>query len=197
MTIDQIKAELQKPASEAGLQAIPQLKHYEPAIAVPILLNLVQNPDFLVRSLTAMALGKQLTAESFAALLAMVKFDRDPNVRAEAVNSLSMFGEAASAHLSSAFLQDDHWLVRRSIIAALLDLNSSEELFEVCVCGLRGEDVTVQEAAIDALAFFAGKTWEDKALAQLLLMVNSPNPRLSSRVASALDKFPADKVHQY
>lgn len=103
-----------------------------------------------------MGLGKKRTAEAFAVLLEMMKFDRDPNVRAEASNSLSLFGEVASPHLSSAFFQDDHWLVRRSILAGLLECNCPEELYEVCVCGANADDETVQEASIEGFGFLVG-----------------------------------------
>ncbi|MEM8779891.1 MAG: HEAT repeat domain-containing protein, partial [Cyanobacteria bacterium P01_G01_bin.49] len=151
MDISQIKDNLGNSDPQQRLKAITELGNYESDVAVPILLTKKQDPEFLVRSFVAMGLGKKRTADSFAALLEMMKLDKDPNVRAEASNSLSLFGEAAAPHLCLLFHQDDNWLVRRSILAALMELNCPEERFEVSVCGLTGEDFTVQEASVAVL----------------------------------------------
>ncbi|MEG4218256.1 HEAT repeat domain-containing protein [Microcoleus sp. Pol14C6] len=51
---------------------------------------------------------------------------RDPNVRAEAANSLSRFGTEAIADLVAGFARDDNWLVRHSIMAQLCDRRSAK-----------------------------------------------------------------------
>ena len=136
-----------------------------------------------------MGLGKQQTAESFAALLQIMKFDNTPNVRAEAANSLSLFGRASASHLVLTFFQDDHWLVRRSILSALMDLDCHSELFEVCVEALTVEDMAVREAAVDALGTLAGSSQQQAALSQLLALVGSESERIRQHVASALKQF--------
>ena len=80
----------------------------------------------------ARELGRQKTSESFASLPQIMKFDNTPNLRAEAANSLSLFGEVSASHLVQTFFRDDHWLVRRSTLAALVEMNCSEEVLEVC-----------------------------------------------------------------
>ncbi|MEG4352343.1 HEAT repeat domain-containing protein [Microcoleus sp. LAD1_D3] len=74
----------------------------------------------------AMGCRQTQTAEALAALLKMMQFDRDPNVPAEAANSLSMFGSEAIADLVAAFRGDDNLLVRRSIMAPLCDRRSAK-----------------------------------------------------------------------
>ena len=117
MEISEIEAALQSSDSQDRMRAITALRKCDSAIALPMLLTKVEDPEFMVRSFVAMGLRQIQTAESFAALLKMMQFDRDPNVRAEAANSVSRFGTEAISHLVEAFRRDDNWLVRRSIMA--------------------------------------------------------------------------------
>ena len=189
MNIHEIETSLNNPDYQYRLKAIAALKDYPPEIAVPLLKSKLQDPEFLVRSFVSMGLGKQQTAESFAALLQIMKFDNTPNVRAEAANSLSLFGRASASHLVLTFFQDDHWLVRRSILSALMDLDCHSELFEVCVEALTVEDMAVREAAVDALGTLAGSSQQQAALSQLLALVGSESERIRQHVASALKQF--------
>jgi HEAT repeat protein len=189
MDVSEIKAALDNPDFQYRLKAISALKAYDPDTAVPILIATLHDREFLVRSFVARGLGQQQNAESFAALLEMSKFDDTPNVRAEAANSLSLFGKVSISHLVLSFCQDDHWLVRRSILAALEELDCPQELVEVCTEALAGDDLTVKEAAIDALASLANSSQHAPVLAQLLALTQSESARIRTRVALALQKF--------
>ena len=189
MELTEIEVALSNPDFQYRLKAISALKVYEPEIAVPILIATLKDPEFLVRSFVARGLGTQRIATSFAALLEMTKFDDTPNVRAEAANSLSLFGKVSISHLVSAFCQDDHWLVRRSILAALEELDCPEQLIEVCTAALDGEDLTVREAAIDSLGSLVGSSHHHAILEQLLSQARSASPRVRTRVVYALQKF--------
>ena len=189
MDIYQIEASLKSQNREERLKAISQLKDYDPEIAVPLLTSQLRDPEFLVRSFVAMGLGKQQSTESFAALFELMKCDRDPNVRAEAANSLSLFGELAVSHLVMAFHQDDHWLLRRSILAALMEMQAPEALFDVCICAIAGEDLAVREAGIEGFGVLAGSSKQKEALQQLLAFKNDPSWRIRWRVALALRRF--------
>jgi HEAT repeat protein len=180
---------LNSPELKDRLKAIAELKQYDPEIAVPLLTNKMRDPEFLVRSFVARGFGTQQNADSFAALLEMVNLDRDPNVRAEAANSLSLFGEVSASHLTLIFHHDDNWLVRRSILAALVDLNYPEELFDVCICGIDGEDPAVKESAIEGLGFLANTPKEEAALEQLLTLTQTDWWRTRVQVAHALARF--------
>jgi HEAT repeat protein len=189
MDIDRIKTDLQETDFQYRLKAITALEVYPAEVVVPILIDRIADPEILVRSFVAMGLGKQQTAASFSALIEMMKFDLNPNVRAEAANSLSYFGRAAAPHLSAAFCQDDHWLVRRSILAALTDLQWHNELYEVCLEALAGEDLHLQAAAIDALSSLAHSDYQELALAKILTVVGATASLVRQRVAYALLKF--------
>jgi HEAT repeat protein len=189
MELSEIQAGLSNPDFQYRLKSIAALKAFDPSTAVPILIATLKDREFLVRSFVARGLGQQQTAESFAALLEMVKFDDTPNVRAEAANSLSLFGKVSVSHLVSVFCQDDHWLVRRSILAAVEELDCPGDLVEICILALTGDDLTVQEAAIDTLGSLANSSHHGAVLVQLLTLVRSVSSRLRARVALALQKF--------
>jgi HEAT repeat protein len=189
MEIELIETYLRSNDSQERLKAITELRKYDPEVAVPLLLTKKKDREFLVRSFVAMGLGRKQNAESFAALLELSKFDRDPNVRAEACNSLSLFGKVAAPHLLVCFTQDEHWLVRRSILAALIDLNSPDEMYEVCFQGMQDEDLTVRETAIVCLGSLANTHREEEALANLLIVAQNDSWRLRIAVARALSKF--------
>ncbi len=194
MEIDKIKAELENPNFQYRLKAIAALKDYESEVAVPLLTSKLHDSEFLVRSFVARGLGNQQSAESFAALMQIMKFDDTPNVRAEAANSLSLFGRVAVSHLVLTFYQDDHWLVRRSILAAIAEMDCPEELYDICVQGLKDEDFTVQESAVDGLGLLADSSQNAAALSQLLSLVNDQSWRMRVRVAYALKRFDATQA---
>ncbi len=189
MDLNQIETELQKSDFQYRIKAIAALKDYSPDLAVPILTKHIQDPEFLVRTFVARELGRQRTSESFAALLQIMLLDNTPNVRAEAANSLSLFDRISASHLVKAFVRDDHWLVRRSIFAALVEMACHDEVLEICKVGLDGDDAAVQEAAVDALGSLAGSHLFDAALSQLLILKNSKLEYIRVRVAYALKHF--------
>ena len=189
MDLSQIETDLQNPDFQYRIKAIAALKDYLPEIAVPILTQHIQDPEFLVRTFVARELGRQKTSESFAALLQIMRFDNTPNVRAEAANSLSLFGRVSASHLVETFFRDDHWLVRRSILAALVEMECPEEVLEVCGFGLEGDDAAVQEASVDGLGALANSRQSEAALAQLLTLKNSAAEYIRVRVAYALKHF--------
>jgi HEAT repeat protein len=79
--------------------------------------------------------------------------------------------------------------VRRSILGALVDMECYSELFEVCIEALAGEDMTTQEAAVDALGALAGTIQQQAALSELLKLVNSEYEGIRQHAASALKHY--------
>lgn len=194
MDIDSIKSYLQDSDPQKRMKAILELRQYDAEIAVPLLIENINDSEFLVRSFVAMGLGKKRNAESFARLLEMMKLDRDPNVRAEAANSLSYYGEVAVSHLSLMFKKDDHWLVRRSILAALAELNCPAELLEVCLIGIAGDDFSVMESSLDCLGTLANTEQQPTALEKLLSYTDHDSWRIRYRVAKSLNRFDDPKA---
>jgi HEAT repeat protein len=189
MELRQIESYLQDADYQYRIKAIAALRDYPPDIALPLLTKHILDEEFLVRTFVARELGYQKTADAFAGLLELTLFDNTPNVRAEAANSLSLFGKVAAPHLAQSFIKDDHWLVRTSILAALVEMDCPEVLLEVCRVATSGADKAVQETAIDALGSLAASAQQENALAHLLVLKASAAPHLRARSAAALKHF--------
>ena len=189
MELDKIKNSLTAADLQTRLQAIKALKHYDAEVAIPLLIRQTHDSEFLVRSFVAMVLGEKQGAESFAALLEMIKLDRDTNVKAEAANSLSLYGKVSIPHLVTAFFQNDNWLVRRSILAAMAEMDCPDSLYDVALEALSDSDSTVQQTGVDALGLLAHTTRQQDALITLLDQVTSQSPHIRIRVAYALKRF--------
>ncbi|BAQ64638.1 HEAT repeat domain-containing protein [Geminocystis sp. NIES-3709] len=194
MDISQIETKLTSQDFQDRLDAVTALKDYSADVAIPLLIKLKKDQQFLVRSFVAMGLGRKKSPESLATLLEMLKFDADTNVRAEASNSLSFFGEISIPHLQQAFHQDDSWLVRLSILAVFMDFKCPDELFDICLCGIAGDDYTVKETSIRGLGELTSTFKEDSALVELLKMVDDSSWRIRAKVALALGNFSDPKA---
>jgi len=189
MDLSQIQIDLQNPDFQYRIKAITALKDFTAEVAIPLLIQQVKDPEFLVRTFVARELGRLKNADSFATLIQIMRYDNTPNVRAEAANSISLFDRVSASHLVQAFHQDDHWLVRRSILSALVDMQCHAEVWEICCVGLLSEDAAVQEACIDGLGSLSQSDQADLALAKLLDLKNSELEYIRVRVAYALMNF--------
>ena len=194
MDIEQIKDALNDSNPQQRMKGIRELRNYEANIATPLLLDCLGDSEFLVRSFVAMGLGKKRSEEGYTALLKMMKSDSDPNVRSEAANSLSFYGDAAVPHLREMYEKDNHWLVRRSIIAAMVDLKAPQELLEICAIGLSGEDQPVMESCISCLGLFGGSPQQESALELLLPFVDDESWRVRLQVAKSLGRYDLDQT---
>jgi HEAT repeat protein len=189
MDLQQIETDLNNPNFEYRTKAAMALRNYPPEIAVPMLCGHLDDSEFLVRSFVARELGHQRNANSFAALLQLLERDNTPNVQAEAANSISLFGKVAAPHLVKSFLKNDHWLLRRSILAGMVDMECPEELYEVCSIGLAGYDLPVMADAIGGLAHLANSPYGAQALAAILDRQGHEKSYIRIRVAYALKQF--------
>ena len=104
------------------MPALAGLRAVEAEAAIPLLLLGLEQTTFVIRSLACAGLGVKRSELGWAALEQAVRQDEDANVRAEAANALASFGvERAWPQLRDAFVADDQWLVRCSIISALAE----------------------------------------------------------------------------
>ena len=189
MELDNIRQALTDSDLQTRLKAIKSLQSYDADVAIPLLKSQLNDPEFLVRSCVAMELGEKQGPESFAALLEMIKLDRDTNVKAEAANSLSLYGKVSIPHLVTAFFQHKNWLVRRSILAAMAEMDCPDSLYDVSLEALNDADLTVQQSGIDVLGLLANTKRHKDALGMLLTQMNSEWPHIRIRVAYALKRF--------
>lgn len=196
MNISDIYALLNHPDATRRQKGILALKDYDAETAIPLLLSRREDPEFLVRSFVAMGLGRKQNADAFGALLKMMESDQDVNVQAEAANSLAMYGKMSVTPLVRAFYNTDNWLVRRSILAAMLDLDAPAELLNICLEAIKDDDMTVVQAALDVLSTLVGTEQEDAALETVLAFVKDDSWRTRMQVAYSLKRFNREPARQ-
>lgn len=193
MDIQEIKNALNDSDPQQRMRGVRELRNYDADVATPLLLEHTKDGEFLVRSFVAMGLGRKKSPEAFDALLEMIKSDGDPNVRSEAANSLSYY-DSALPHLVKMYRDDDHWLVRRSIIAAVADSDAPQELLEICIIGLSGSDEPVKFSCINCLGMFVNTEQQQSALDILLSLVDDESWRIRSQTAKALGKYKTERA---
>ncbi|MEO1590504.1 MAG: HEAT repeat domain-containing protein [Cyanobacteria bacterium J06632_22] len=196
MNISEIQNLLNHADSTRRQKGILALKDHDAETAIPLLLSRKDDPEFLVRSFVAMGLGRKQSADAFSALLGMMESDRDANVQAEAANSLSLYGKISVTPLVRAFYNTNNWLVRRSILAAMLDLDAPAELLNICLEATKDDDMTVVQAALDVVSTLVGTEQEDTALETVLAFANDANWRTRMQVAYSLKRFNREAARQ-
>lgn len=189
MELHQIEAYIDSPNPQDRMKAITELRHHIPSVVVPLLRRRMHDQEIIIRSFVAMGLGSKRTEEAYEALLDLIKYDKDPNVRAEAANSLAKYGQRSFAHLLQLFERDSHWLVRQSILAALAETDCPEMLLQMCRWGIEGDDPVVRETAIATLGQLRGTSQAVDALTILLSLANSEVVTIRSQVARVLRYF--------
>lgn len=191
MELNQIESYLESPDPQSRMKALVELRSHEPEVVVPLLKQRMYDKEFVVRSFVAMGLGNKQNEEGFEALLNLIEHDRDPNVVAEAANSLGKFGERSFTYLTKLFERNSHWLVRQSIFAALEDIHQPELLLNLCRLGFAGEDLVVQGSAIANLGQLHDTPQASEALKILLEAAISETAMIRAQAARALKGFDA------
>ena len=190
MELQQIEAYIDSPNPQDRMRAITELRHHSPAVVVPLLRRRMCDQEFIIRSFVAIGLGNKQTEEAFETLVNLIENDNDPNVRAEAANSLAKYGQRSFPYLLDLFERDSHWLVRQSIFAALSETNCPEILLQLCRWGISGDDPVVKEAAIANLGRLPGTPQEEDGLSLLLSLATSEAAFVRVQVAKVLAYFP-------
>ena len=189
MEISEIKTLLTNEDPQLRLRALVALKDYDAEVAVPLLIAQRQDDAFLVRSFVAMGLGRKRTDSAYAALLEMLSVEPDHNVKAEIANSLGLYGNRAVDCLTQLFAANDHWLVRRSILAIMPEMECPDQLLEIALIALEDKDETISQAGIATLALLADTAQSQQALAAMLPTLQSKNWRSRLALAAALKSF--------
>ncbi len=189
MDIQQIESFLESPNPQNRMKAITELRHHEPSMVVPLLKRSMYDKELLIRSFVAMGLGAKRNDEGFEALLNIIGHEDDPNVVAEAANSLANFGPRAIPHLTALFEQNSHWLIRQSIFPVLDYPESFETLVKLCRLGYEDEDQTVKLAAIANLERLKGTEQASAALNVLLQAATDNNASIRAKAAQLLMHF--------
>ncbi|MEM6450572.1 MAG: HEAT repeat domain-containing protein [Cyanobacteria bacterium P01_D01_bin.105] len=192
--ISEIKTLLASEDPQHRLRGLVALKDHDSEVAVPLLIAQRQDQAFLVRSFVAMGLGRKRSKAAYAALLDMLQAESDHNVQAEISNSLGLYGPVAADRLVELFFANKNWLVRRSILAIMPELDSPQKLLEISLAALEDEDDTTAQAGMSTLSTLAGTEHEAIVLKALLPMAQSPNWRSRMYLAYSLKPFKAESA---
>lgn len=194
MDIAEIKGLLVNENPQLRLRALVALKDYDAESAVPLLIEQRQDSAFLVRSFVAMGLGRKRNDVAYSALLEMLDAETDSNVQSEIANSLGLYGSVATERLVQLFETNDHWLVQRSILAIMPEMDSPQALLKLALKALQNDDQTIAQAGISTLGLLAGTAQEQAALDALLPAVESDIWRSRLALAYALKPFPSQSA---
>ncbi len=194
MELSQIKAYLDSPNPQNRMKAIVELRNHTPSVVVPLLKQRMYDKEFVIRSFVAMGLGYKRTDEGFQSLLDLIENDGDPNVKAEAANSLANYGEKALPHLVELFRSEPHWLIRQSIFAVLDEIGSPDIFLQLSSWALEGEDLVVKLAAIANLRRLKGTPYEQEAIDLLEELSTAETVAIRVQVARVLGAFDGPKA---
>jgi HEAT repeat protein len=189
MKLTQIKTFLDSPNPQNRMKAIIALRHYEPSEVVPLLRQKMYDKELIIRSFVAMGLGYKRTDEGFQSLLDLLENDDDPNVKAEAANSLAKYGEKAIPYLVEFFERESHWLIRESIFAVINEINSPDLIFQLCLCALEGDEEVVKLTAITNLGLLKGTMYEQDAIELLFALSTDESVAIRVQTARTLTLF--------
>ena len=152
--LDALRAAIGSGDPTLAMPALTQLRFCTDEEAVPLLVLGSEQEAFLVRSLSCSGLGYKRTEQGWMVLETLLRNDGDSNVRAEAANSLASYGvEWAWPLLKAAFLTDDAWLVRCSILSALAEQPQIDLgwLLELASAAIADADGTVRVSGAEIL----------------------------------------------
>ena len=194
MELSQIKAYLDSPNPQNRMKAIVELKDQNPSVVVPLLKQRMYDKEFVIRSFVARGLGYKRTDEGFQSLLDLIENDQDPNVKAEAANSLANYGEKATPHLIELFRSEPHWLVRHSILAVIDEIGPPDVLLQLSDWGLEGDDPVVKLASIACLGKLKGTPYEQEAIDLLYELSTAETVAIRAQVARVLGSFDGPKA---
>jgi HEAT repeat protein len=195
MDLEQIRARIDSENPQERMRCLTALRQYPADIAVPLLISKLSDLEPLIRTFATIGLGQKRNSDAFAALIEIVHTRaNDPNLLSEAANSLALYGQPALPYLMRLFSKHPHWLVRLSILPALLELDCPAELFELSWLALQDQEETVQEAAIEHLAQFAGSPVQEIVLDALLPLLQEQSWRIRRQLAFSLQRFGSERA---
>lgn len=184
--IEQIEINLRAETLNRRKAALDELAEFPAEIAVPVLQRLVSEKDFGLRRLAVMGFGNYTTEASFQTLEQIIQQEQDPNVLAEAANSIFEFGDRAVPILQQLFEGSTDWLVRQTVISLLAETEHYKTLLSVAKLALEDNTETVKETGISALGQMLNSSFKGQALELLAKLARDKNWRSRWRVAHAL-----------
>jgi HEAT repeat protein len=196
MSLAEIQENLKDANPQVRMRGITALKDYEPDQAVPLLIRCQSDREVIIRSFVAMGLGFKRNDQAFETLAGMLKTEADTNVRAEAASALIKYGRSAIPYVVPAFYEYPDWLMRMSIMLALVDMDAPTELFQLCLSAFVDTNPTVRETAVQCLGFLAETQVGEDALLHLLTFASSESWQIRKQVAIGLRRFDDSRAQE-
>jgi HEAT repeat protein len=149
--LQQIETDLRSKRIDVRKAALDLLATFDSDLAIPILQRLATEKDFGLRCLAMMGFNNYQTESSFEYLKSVLKEEKDHSVLAEAANSIYDFGEKAIAPLQDLFDDCEHWLVRQTVVAVLVESEDPQILLSIAQKAIQTSTQMTQETGIFAL----------------------------------------------
>ncbi len=189
VNVDEIAVKLDSPRSADRMVALASLRQVPDALAVPLILKVIDDNNLQVRSMAVFALGVKHSEASLPKLLEILETADDYGIRADAAGALGYLGDPrAYEALVRAFYEDVEWLVRFSAAVSLGNLKDPRG-YDLLIRALKTGDTLMQQAAIAAL----GEIGDPRCLEEILAFAQSPDWLVRQRLAQALGNIATPK----
>ena len=155
MNVDELREAIASDNPGRARPALASLVNASPEDAEPLLLLGLEQDDMILRQLSCSGLGHKPTAAGWEPLVQTLKRDSEVAVRAEAANALVSHGlERAWPLLLDAFVSEDEWLIRCSILSAVAEHPeiAPEQLLQLARLAVAESDGTVRVGGTEILA---------------------------------------------
>ena len=155
MNVDELREAIASDNPGRARPALASLVNASPEDAEPLLLLGLKQDDMILRQLSCSGLGHKPTAAGWEPLVQTLKHDSEVAVRAEAANALVSHGlERAWPLLLDAFVSEDEWLIRCSILSAVAEHPeiAPEQLLQLARLAVAETDGTVRVGGTEILA---------------------------------------------
>ncbi|NMG58756.1 HEAT repeat domain-containing protein [Geitlerinema sp. P-1104] len=195
ITPDAVKAMLDSDDYGDRLSGVNKLDYIDPSLAFEYLVPVVTDTNPRVRYTAVCklsSLGHQNRDLSFSLLRTRLYDDPELDVKAAAADALGALKfREAYPDLAQLYHNNDDWIVRLSIVAALAEMEAPEAV-ELLHEALHSETELVQTTAIGAL----GEVGDPQAVPWIEEFMNHPEPQTRQRVAQALGQIGGESVQK-
>jgi HEAT repeat protein len=192
--------ELEQNLRAAGLYqrwaAMNELVTFPAQVSLPIFQRLLAEKDVGLRRLAVVGLGKNHNAETFQTLQTILDEGNDPIIVAEAANAIFEFGDVAIPLLQDLFVRSPHWLVRQTIISAMVETDRYEVILSVATIALTDETKAIRELGILALKRVLQSDLQASALAILASLAQDADWQIRWCTAISLHGCPVPQARE-
>jgi len=181
--LNQAKADLKHPDPKVKILAIQYLQKSDPAIALPLLLEILsdQDPEVRARALDAL---RKLRNPIACPLLKKYLRDKDPGVRVAALRAIFQMGEQIDLNILLQFLDDESPWVRQKV-ATLLGWSQMGGVLPILMEMSKDQDLKVRKAALFSLLTLYPEESEER----LLEALTDKDPGFRKWVKDTLEKI--------